>query len=81
MRGGSCIISPLGEILEGPAFDGRTILRADLDLNRIPEGKYDIDTPSHYARPDIFRLQDNLRRQNAVTTWDEIPEDPFGDSN
>jgi nitrilase len=57
MRGGSCIVGPLGEVLAGPDFNGPTILRADLDLNKIPEGKYDLDTPGHYARPDVFQLQ------------------------
>ena len=79
MPGGSCIIGPLGEILAGPAFDGPTILRADLDLNRIPEGKYDLDTPGHYARPDVFRLHVNLRRQKAVTSWEDAPQEPFED--
>lgn len=68
MRGGSCIVGPLGEVLAGPDFEGPTILRADLDLNKIPEGKYDLDTPGHYARPDIFQLQVNVRKQDIVTT-------------
>jgi nitrilase len=79
MRGGSCIVGPLGEVLAGPDFNGPTILRADLDLDRIPEGKYDLDTPGHYARPDVFRLQVNLRHQNAVSTWSGSPRDPFGE--
>ncbi|RJQ67528.1 MAG: carbon-nitrogen hydrolase family protein, partial [Desulfobacteraceae bacterium] len=80
MRGGSCIIGPLGEVLAGPDFGGPTILRADLDLDRIPEGKYDLDTPGHYARPDVFSLQVNLRRQSAVTTWDGEASSPFDTS-
>ena len=38
MRGGSAIISPLGKVLAGPAFEGRTILTATLDLNDIGRG-------------------------------------------
>jgi nitrilase len=56
MRGGSCIIGPLGEILAGPNFEGPCILTAELDLNEIPRGKYDFDVVGHYARPDIFQL-------------------------
>jgi len=56
MRGGSAIISPLGEVLAGPDFDGETILTADLDLNDIGRGKFDFDAAGHYSRPDIFRL-------------------------
>ncbi len=77
MRGGSCIVGPLGEVLAGPNFEGPTILRADLDLDKIPEGKYDLDTPGHYARPDVFQLNVNLRKQNAVTEWDGNLKDPF----
>jgi nitrilase len=55
-RGGSCIIDPLGRILAGPAFDGPTILAADLDRDEIARGKFDFDVAGHYARPDVFRL-------------------------
>ena len=54
--GGSCIISPLGEVLAGPARDGEEILFADLDLGEIARGKFDFDVAGHYARPDVFRL-------------------------
>ena len=55
-RGGSCIVSPLGELLAGPVFDRDEILTADLDLGEIARGKYDFDVTGHYARPDVFRL-------------------------
>ena len=54
--GGSCIISPLGEVLAGPARDGEEILFADIDLAEIARGKFDFDVVGHYARPDVFRL-------------------------
>ena len=54
--GGSCIIDPLGEVLAGPARDGEKILSADLDLDEIVRGKFDLDVTGHYARPDVFRL-------------------------
>jgi len=56
MRGGSAIISPMGEVLAGPHYEAETILTADLDLNDIGRGKFDFDVAGHYARPDIFRL-------------------------
>jgi nitrilase len=67
-RGASVIVSPLGEILAGPDVSGETILRADLDLARIAEGKYDFDVVGHYARPDIFRLSVNEQPMPAVVT-------------
>ena len=54
--GGSCSISPLGEILAGPARDGEEILFADIDLAEIARVKFDFDVAGHYARPDVFRL-------------------------
>jgi nitrilase len=59
IRGGSVIVNPLGAVLAGPHYDGETILIADLDLNEIVEGKYDLDVVGHYARPDVFRLTVN----------------------
>lgn len=56
MRGGSLIVSPLGEVLAGPNFEGECILTADLDLDDVARGKYDFDAVGHYARPDVFRL-------------------------
>jgi nitrilase len=55
-RGGSCIISPLGEILAGPNYEGECILAAELDMGDIARGKFDFDAVGHYARPDVFRL-------------------------
>jgi nitrilase len=58
-RGASVIVSPLGEILAGPETESEAILRAEIDLGRIAEGKYDFDVVGHYARPDVFRLTVN----------------------
>ncbi len=53
-RGGSCIIDPLGQVLAGPLYDEPGILTAELDLDEIARGKFDLDVVGHYARPDIF---------------------------
>lgn len=58
-RGGSVIISPMGEILAGPLFDKEGILTADLDMGEIIRGKFDFDVAGHYNRPDIFRFSVN----------------------
>jgi nitrilase len=77
IRGGSCIVAPLGQVLAGPRFDGECILTADLDLAEIPRGKLDFDVAGHYARPDIFRLYVNERPARPVTTEagpaDDVP--------
>lgn len=66
--GGSCIVSPLGEVLAGPDFEGECILTAELDMGEIARGKYDFDVVGHYARPDVFRLTVNERAQPAVVS-------------
>jgi nitrilase len=65
-EGGSCIISPLGEILAGPDYEGECVLTAEIDLGEIARGKYDFDVVGHYARPDVFKLIVNERAQPPV---------------
>ena len=65
-RGGSAIISPLGDILAGPLYDKEGILSARLDLAEVARGKLDFDVVGHYARPDLFRLAINEERQSPV---------------
>lgn len=66
IRGGSCIIGPLGELLAGPVFDAPAVLVADLDLASIPAARYDLDVVGHYARPDVFELHVNTAPQAPV---------------
>src|SRR3984957_19742902 len=53
IRGGSVIFNPQGAILAGPNYDGEAILIAEINLDEIVEGKYDLDVVGHYARPDV----------------------------
>jgi nitrilase len=55
-RGGSAIVSPLGEYVSGPLYDQEGMLVADLDLAEVARGKFDLDVVGHYARPDVFQL-------------------------
>jgi nitrilase len=72
MRGGSCVIDPMGRVLAGPNYDGECVLTADLDLEEITRGKYDFDVAGHYARPDVFRLHVN-ERPTAPVVFDAGP--------
>jgi len=65
-RGGSCIISPLGEILAGPNYEGEEIIYAEIDLADIVRGKYDFDPVGHYSRPDVFTLFVDERERSPV---------------
>jgi nitrilase len=66
MRGGSCIVGPLGQLLAGPDYESERILYADLDLDDIPRAKFDFDVVGHYARPDVFHLSVNENPQTSV---------------
>lgn len=55
-RGGSVIVSPLGDVVAGPLYDTEGILYAELDMAEVTRGKLDFDVVGHYARPDVFRL-------------------------
>lgn len=68
IRGGSCIVSPLGQVLAGPVFGEEAILTAELDKAEIIRGKYDMDVVGHYARPDVFTLTVNEKPQSIVKT-------------
>ncbi|HXY26304.1 MAG TPA: nitrilase-related carbon-nitrogen hydrolase, partial [Candidatus Acidoferrum sp.] len=66
-RGGSCIVDPFGNFLAGPNTEGEVILVADIDRAQIIRGKYDLDVVGHYARPDIFQLQVDVRAKQPVS--------------
>ncbi len=66
IRGGSCIVSPLGQVLAGPVYDEEAILTAELDKGEIIRGKYDMDVVGHYARSDVFSLTVNEKPQKLV---------------
>ena len=67
IRGGSCIVNPLGEFIVEPHYGEETILTAEIDLGQIACGKYDLDVAGHYARPDVFKLCVNEKPQTAAT--------------
>lgn len=66
IRGGSVIVNPFGEIIAGPVYDREAILTADIDLDDVIRGKYDLDVAGHYARPDVFSLRVNDAPQRPV---------------
>jgi nitrilase len=56
-RGGSLIVSPLGETVKGPLWESdNEILYAEVDLDECVKGKLDFDVVGHYSRSDVFRL-------------------------
>ena len=55
INGRSLIVSPRGELLAGPSA-GEQLLFADIDLDEIQRGKFDLDVAGHYSRPDVFTV-------------------------
>ena len=43
IRGGSCIVGPLGEVLVGPRYGAECVLVADLDRAQLARAKFDFD--------------------------------------
>ena len=65
-RGGSAIVSPLGEVMAGPLYDGEGILTAELDMGEVVRSRLDFDVAGHYARPDVFELRVNERAMDGI---------------
>lgn len=66
IRGGSCIISPMGEVLAPPVYNQDAIITAEIDLNDITKAKFDLDLAGHYSRPDVFNLSVNAKPQKTL---------------
>lgn len=56
-NGGSAIIDPRGEIVEGPLIGEEGILTVEADLALARKCKVASDPAGHYSRPDLFRLE------------------------
>ena len=50
-RGGSCIVSPLGEVLEGPLWEDEDgMLTTEVDFDDCLRGRLDLDVAGSYSR-------------------------------
>ncbi|KAH9893799.1 carbon-nitrogen hydrolase [Xylariomycetidae sp. FL2044] len=57
-RGGSAIVSPLGDVLAGPQWEDESgIIYADVDFDDCIRGRLDLDAAGSYSRNDSFRLE------------------------
>ena len=70
-RGGSIIVSPLGEVIAGPLYDQVGFIIAELDLDDVTKAKLDFDANGHYRRADIFNLtikdQPDIAKEDKMT--------------
>ncbi|KAK6083685.1 nitrilase [Seiridium cupressi] len=57
-RGGSCIVSPFGDVISGPQWeDEKGIIYADVDFEDCVRGRLDLDVGGSYSRNDSFRFE------------------------
>lgn len=54
IRGGSMIVSPLGDVLAGPLDATEGLLTAEVDRNDIVRARFDLDVVGHYSRSELF---------------------------
>ncbi|KAF1364413.1 carbon-nitrogen hydrolase [Lizonia empirigonia] len=56
-RGGSCIISPMGEVIAGPVWEEEDeLLITEVDFEDCERGRLDFDSAGSYSRSDSFKL-------------------------
>ena len=58
-HGGSCIVDPYGHYVTEPVWDKEEIIYADLDMQKVPMCRMELDPCGHYARPDVLELKIN----------------------
>ena len=51
--GRSLIVSPQGHVVAGPMEETGLVV-AEIDMDEIARGKFDLDVAGHYNRPDVF---------------------------
>ena len=69
--GGSGIVAPDGTWLAGPAIGTEGLVVADIDPAQVAAERLYLDPTGHYARPDVFEVRVDRRRQRASTFDDD----------
>lgn len=65
-NGGSCIVAPDGSWVVEPTVGEAGLLVAEIDPARVAAARSSFDPTGHYARPDVFAVTVDRRRQAAV---------------
>jgi nitrilase len=55
--GDAVIVEPSGRLLAGPLHREKSILYAEIDIEKARRARRSLDVTGHYARPDVFRLE------------------------
>jgi nitrilase len=62
IEGRSLIVSPQGSLVAGP-MEATGLLVAEIDMDEIARGKFDLDVAGHYNRPDVFGFGVRRRKE------------------
>ena len=65
-NGGSCIAAPDGSWVIEPITDKEIVVTATIDMSEVRKERQNFDPSGHYARPDVFELNVNTKRQKLV---------------
>lgn len=65
-NGGSCIAAPDGSWVIEPKSGDEGLIVAEIDPARVAAARHSFDPTGHYARPDVFAVTVDRRRQAAV---------------
>ena len=65
-RGGTMIVGPDGETIEGPVAREETIVYADIELDAVRRERHNFDPTGHYSRPDVLQLKVNRSRRESA---------------
>jgi nitrilase len=63
IEGRSLIVSPFGDVLAGP-IEETGLAVAEIDMDEIARGKFDLDVAGHYNRPDVFGFGVRRRQED-----------------
>jgi predicted amidohydrolase len=62
--GRSLIVSPQGRLVAEP-MEEAGLLVAEIDMDEIARGKFDLDVAGHYNRPDVFGFGVRRRQEEC----------------
>lgn len=65
--GDAVIYKPFGSIHAGPMHQEKGLLVSDIDVGAARSSRRKFDASGHYARPDVFTLRVDRRKQAPVT--------------
>lgn len=71
LRGGACVINPLGDVLLEPDYSREKLVVVDCNLDDVRRSKFDMDCVGHYSRPDIFTVLVNEKPQKVVASMED----------